>query len=267
MEYEGLILQKEGNIAIIKLNRPEKLNALTKPMVEKALPSVAEELRKDKDVRVVVITGMGRGFCGGFDVADMAAMGSEVETNKVGARETMLEFMKCFALSLQNLEKPAIAAINGAAVGIGITLAAFCDIRIASEDSIFTMAFVKRGVVPDCGSTYILPRLMGLSKTLELMFTGDIIDAKEAERLGLVDKVVPSKDLMNVTMELAGKIAQGPPITIKLIKEAAYRGIYNSLEQQLEFETCANELCMKTEDHHEGVKAFLEKREPVFRGQ
>ena len=266
MEYEGLILQKEENVATIKLNRPEKLNALTRKMVEEVLPSVIEELRKDKDVRVVVITGMGRGFCGGFDVSDMAVLGSEIEADKIGARGRLAEFMRSFALPLQNLDKPAIAAINGVAVGLGITLAAFCDIRIASEDSIFSMAFVKRGVVPDCGSTYVLPRVMGLSRALELMFTGDIIDAKEAARLGLVDKVVPGNDLMKVTMELAQKIAQGPPITIKLIKEAAYKGLYNSLEQQLEFETCANELSMKTEDHHEGVKAFLEKREPIFKG-
>ena len=107
---------------------------------------------------------------------------------------------------------------------------------------------------------------MGLSRALQLMFTGDIIDAKEAERVGLVDKVVPGEDLMKVTMELAQKIAKGPPITISFIKQAAYRGINNNLEQQLEFESSANELCMRTEDHHEGVRAFLEKREPIFRG-
>lgn len=264
MEYEGLILEKEKGIATITLNRPEKLNALTKAMMEDSFPRATEDVRKDDDIRVLIITGAGRGFCAGADVSDLAA-GDVV--GKGGTRWQLLEPLAAsHALPLHNLEKPTIAAINGVVAGAGVSLAALCDIRIASENARFVFAWVLRGLIPDCGATYSLPRILGVSRALELAFTGDMFDAKEAERIGLVNQVVAAEDLMKVTRELAEKLAKRPPITLGLIKRAVYRGIVNDLEQQLDFESYAQNLCITTQDHKEAVQAFLEKREAVFRG-
>jgi 2-(1,2-epoxy-1,2-dihydrophenyl)acetyl-CoA isomerase len=264
MGYEGFILEKEGSIATITLNRPDKLNALTKKMMEDDLPAAFEEVRKDESLRVLIITGTGRGFCSGADVAEIA---EGVILGKGGPRWSRLEPLGGnLVLSLYNIDKPVIGAINGMTAGAGVSLALLCDIRIASENARFNLAFVLRGLVPDCGATYTLPRLIGVSRALELMFTGDTIDAQEAERLGLVSRVVPQDELLKVSRELAEKIAQRPPIAVGLIKRAVYNGLVNTLEQQLDFETYAQNLCLETEDHKEAVRAFLEKRQPVFRG-
>jgi 2-(1,2-epoxy-1,2-dihydrophenyl)acetyl-CoA isomerase len=262
MEYEGLELQKGGNLAMIILNRQDKLNAINKVMIEESFPQVINELSQDKEVRAIILSGAGHVFCSGIDLQDALSL---AET-KLNIREVLLKSMKSLVLPFQKLAKPIIAAINGPAVGLGVTLASYCDIRIASDKATFSLAFVNRGIVPDCGSTYFLPRLLGLSQALRLMFTGDVFDVREAERIGLVSQVVPHEELMNKARGLAEKIARQPPITVSLIKQAAYQGINNSLEQQLGFESYANEISMKSEDFQEGVKAFLEKREAVFRG-
>lgn len=265
MKYEGLTLERQNNIGIITLNRPQKLNALTKVMLEDSLPRAAEEVRKNNDIRVLIITGAGRGFCAGVDLSGLAT--GEM-ANHGDERWKLLEPLAAsWVLPLHNLEKPIIAAINGVAAGAGVSLILLCDIRIASENSSFALSFVPRGLIPDCGATYSVTRTLGISRALELMLTGDMIDAREAQRIGLVSKVVPPEDLMKTAADLAEKLAKLPPIALGLTKRAAYRGMVNDLEQQLDFETYAQNLCAGTEDHKEAVKAFLEKREAIFRGR
>lgn len=168
---------------------------------------------------------------------------------------------------LYNLEKPTIAAINGVTAGGGVYISLLCDIRIASEQAKFTLAFVRRGLIPDCGATFLLPRIAGMGRALELMYMGDAIAAEEAWRIGMVNRVGPHEQLLNMTKQLALRLAKGPPIAMSLIKRASHRGIHNTLEEQLFFETYALNLCFSTGDFKEGITSFLEKRSSVFKGQ
>ncbi len=265
MEYKDIILEKEQGIATITLNRPEKLNAVSLAMRED-LKRALREVRDDDDIRVLIVTGAGRGFCSGADVG--ATMDTVVRGEvKRESRTIVHEPISPYVLQLAKLEKPTIAAVNGAAVGVGLSIALACDIRIASENARIGPNWVRYALPPDGGGSYFLPRLVGMAKTLELVFTGDMIGAPEAERIGLVNRVVPADELMKATKELAEKIAKGPPITIELIKRAVYRGLYNDLESQIHFETYVAAIAARTEDHQEGVKAFAERRQPVFKGK
>jgi len=262
MEYEGFLLEKKGSIAVLTLNRPEKLNAITKPMTL-SYPRIIEDVRKDDNIIVLIITGAGRGFCAGEDLSQTA----EGETD---VRRLRLSYFTPPAAilsgSLQALEKPTIAAVNGVAAGGGASLAVACDIVIASENARFGFVQTKIGLIPSSGATFFLPRKVGISKAFELMYTGDVIDAREAEKIGLVSQVVPHDSLMNEATKLAEKLAQNPPIALGLIKRALYRSLNNDLEHQVEFEDFAQRICRQTQDHEEGVKAYLEKRKPVFKG-
>ena len=265
MNYNTVILTKEEGVATLTLNRPEKLNAWNEEMGREALQAV-EEIRRDSEVRVLVVTGAGRGFSSGADLTAMAQREQGLPTERVTL--STLPGVVALAYELRNLDRPTIAAVNGVAAGAGFGIALACDIRIASDQARFSQIFVKRALVPETGSTYFLTKLLGTAKACELMFTGDFVDAAEAERLGIVNKVVPHDELMNETMALAKKIASGPPLTIELIKRAIYKGFAETdLEHQLNFEMYLQRLAFATEDFKEGVTAFLEKREPKFQGK
>ena len=265
MNYNTVILTKEEGVATLTLNRPEKLNAWNEEMSREALQAV-EEIRRDSEARVLVVTGAGRGFSSGADLTAMAQREQGLPTERVTL--STLPGVVALAYELRNLDRPTIAAVNGVAAGAGFGIALACDIRIASDQARFSQIFVKRALVPDTGSTYFLTKLLGTAKACELMFTGDFVDAAEAERLGIVNKVVPHDELMNETMALAKKIASGPPLTIELIKRAIYKGFSETdLEHQLNFEMYLQRLAFATEDFKEGVTAFLEKREPKFQGK
>ena len=260
MSYETIMLTKENNIATITLNRPDKLNSVTLQMVEE-LTSALDDVSADKDIRVLLVTGAGRAFCSGFDVSMMMGVADDLI---VLPGENSIDLVM---LKFRDMVKPSIAAVNGLASGMGFSIAMSCDMRIASDASRFSQIFVKRGLIPDTGSTYFLPRLVGIAKACEMVFTGDFVDAQEAARLGIVNRVVPADEMMTSAMELATKIANGPPITIQLAKRALYRGLETDLDVQLEYEMYQQSICMKTEDFQEGVNSFLEKREAHFKGK
>ena len=266
MPYEDLLLEKEGVIATLTLNAPQKLNALTRKM-QTSLPLAVDEIAKDDEVRVVIVTGAGRGFCAGADVSAMAARDTG-EAPEMPLHMRIKHLGWPHADAFPKLNKPVIAAINGPCVGGGFSLAMSCDIRIASEAAKFSAIWISHALVPDWGATYLLPRIVGMSKALELMFTGDIFTAADAERLGIISRVVPPGDLMKVTRELANKIAQQAPIPVSLAKKMVWRGLFDGLTRQLDLETWAQAICHDTEDHKESVRAFMEKRPlPQFKGR
>ncbi len=261
MAVEGLDFTKEDGVALIRFNRPEKLNAVTEAM-RTEVHRIATELRTDDDTKVLVFTGAGEAFSTGADASELTADYSGPIEPYILKRP-----LGWWTLPVRYFPKPTIAAIPGVVAGVTFSLTLACDFRIASEKARFSMVFVKRGLVPDGGATYYLPRMVGTSKALELMLMGDTIDAKQADELGLVTKVVPHDQLMDATMELARRIAKGPSVAVELIKKGVYKGITNDLESQLDFETLAQRICFQTEDFKEGMTSFLEKRPPEFKGR
>lgn len=267
MDCEHLIYSKEAGIATITLNRPQKLNAFTSEMYQ-GLSSVIEEVEKDNDIKVLVITGTGRAFCVGADVKSLEqGLSQRPEAMSPPTEFTTEMVSKILTFPLQRMEKPVIAAINGIAAGGGLDAACACDIRIASERATFSSVFVRRGIVPTMGGTYFLPRLVGIDRACEMIWTGDLIEAREAERIGLVTRVVPHDELEAATEELAHKIASGPPLAIAQAKKLIYSGLNMDLESALLDVMRAYTALGLTEDHQEALRAFLEKREPVFKGK
>ena len=258
-----LLYSYEDGVATLTFNRPDKMNAFTTTMIE-GISKVADEVRKDDEVKVLVITGAGRGYCAGADMSYIVSLASDESRTKT--RSELTEPLGYVTSVLYNLNKPVITAINGAAVGAGLSLALIGDIRIASDHANFGAFWIRMGLVPDFGASYFLPRIVGLGKALELTLTGELIDAREAERIGLVTRVVPREDLMKVTIELALKIARGPSIAIELTKRVMCKGINGNLDTQLDLESYAQNFCLKSNDLEEAITAFKEKRDPHFRG-
>ena len=263
MTYKCLLYDVADGIATLTLNRPERLNALGDTLRDD-LHDAVTRAAEDSDVRVMILTGAGKGFCAGGDVKAMN------ENKERGASRPLMEKVAPgrdrTVLALRDAPKPVIAAVNGAAAGAGMNLALACDIRLASAAAKFAQAFVKRGLHPDWGGTYFLPRVVGAAKACELIFTGEIIDAQEALRLGIVSAVHAPEALLPAARALARKIADGPPVAIRLAKRAIYHSLECDLRQALEFETYAQNICFETQDAREGISAFVEKRPPAFRG-
>ena len=264
MTYKCLLYAIEDGVATLTLNRPERLNALGDTLRDDLHHAMIRASR-DPDIRVIVLTGAGKGFCSGGDVKAM----NEAKENR--AERPLLDRIAPLRdrvlLAMRDAPQPIIAAVNGAAAGAGMNIALGCDIRLASTTARFGETFVKRGLHVDWGGTYFLPRLVGMAKACELIFTGEMIDAAEALRLGLVSAVYPPEALMPAVRDLARKIAAGPPIAIRLAKRALYHGEGADLRSALEFETFAQNVCSETEDAKEGIRAFVEKRAPAFHGR
>ena len=271
MPYERIIFEKGEGIATITLNRPDALNAWNEQMTEETIAAI-REVSRDEDIRVLIVTGAGQAFSSGADVGRLedTFLKGKTPIVETGVGRWMLGKPAAItvALELRNLGKPVIAAVNGAAVGVGLSVALACDVRIASEDARFIAAWVKRGLVPDGGGSYLLPRLVGPGMAAKLIFTGDAIDAKEAARIGMADEVVSQRDLMKAAKELARRIAQNPPLALKMAKQTLYRGIDESdLESQIDYEIYLQYALFNTEDFKEGLKSFMEKRNPKFVGR
>ena len=256
------LYEQSDGIATITLNRPERLNAITFEVYHELTDFLAK-LRDEEDVRVVIITGAGRAFCSGGDVRDIigALQGRDAEG--------LLEFTRLTCDLIRNmraLPKPIIASLNGITAGAGACVALASDIRIAAEEAKIAFVFVKVGLAgTDMGATYLLPRVVGLAKATELLMTGDFIEAQEAERIGLYNRVVPRAQLEAATRQFAEKLANGPTLGVAKTKEMLNRELHMSFESALEAEAVAQALCMQTTDFKEAHAAFIEKRPAIFR--
>jgi 2-(1,2-epoxy-1,2-dihydrophenyl)acetyl-CoA isomerase len=264
MAEDFLEAVKDG-VAVLTLNRPDRLNALSPRMLQgllEALPRLAE----DPAVGAVVLTGAGRAFCAGGDVKAMAeareAEGVTLEERAQGLRSRM-EVSRW----LHELPKPTIAMVRGAAAGAGLSLALACDLRIAGDSARFGTAFARVGYPGDFGGSFFLSALVGTAKARELYFTADLVDAAEAHRLGLVNRVVPDARLEDETLTLAARLARGPQIAYRYMKRNLNAAEHGTLAEVLDLEAWHQARCGLTEDHREAARAFVEKREPVFRGR
>jgi len=260
MEFKNILYEKRDGIATITINRPQAMNAMNAETIPEILSGL-EDAEKDENVRVVVITGAGeKAFCAGLDLKPMRDINviKAVETSRLGQKLT---------LAIEELGKPVIAAINGYALGGGLELAMACDIRIASEKARVGQPEVNVGLIPGWGGTQRLPRLVGKGIAKELIFTGKMIDAKTAERIGLVNMVVPPERLKSAVEELAKEIMSKSPIAIKLVKELINNSIETDQSTGLIHEAEAFGILSSTEDYREGISAFLEKRKPEYKGK
>lgn len=262
MDYEGFTVEQSEGIVTITLNRPDKLNALNIKETFQ-IYELLEEFDKDKAVRAVILTGTGRAFSAGHDVDELADTSRTIVDEEAGERSAVL-----FTRRLYNMEKPTIAAINGIAVGAGLAITLPFDIRIASDNAKFGFVFPKRGLASvDFGCTWFLPRLVGAGWAAELLLTGDIIDAQLAERIKLVNRVVPAKELTTAARQLAAKLASGPPLGLRMTKRALALAATSNLASALDYECAVETFCLQTKDHQEGIKSFFEKRGAVFTGE
>lgn len=259
---EELLYEVADRIATITLNRPEKLNAFTGPMIDRWAWALGEAQR-DPDVNVVVVTGAGRAFCAGGDVERMG----EGAPTPLDHKQALWENIHRIPKLLDVMDKPVIAMVNGAAVGAGMGMALMCDLRVASEEARFSTGYVNVGLVPGDGDAFFLPRLCGIARALELLWTGDFIDAREAERLGIVNRVVPSSRLQEETYALARKIADGPQVAIRLTKRLAYQSLRLDLKTHLDLASSHMAVVRETEDHKERVRAFKERRQSKSDGR
>ena len=252
------------HVATITLDRPEVKNALNRELYGR-LEQAFRDAHADPDVRCVIVTGAGSAFCSGDDVREIM-LNPNASTPATRQRDPKPRPTPAAMAALQ-CDKPVIAAVNGAAVGWGMDLMLFCDIRIASDRAKFGELFIKRGLVSDLGGLWRLPQIVGPSKASELLFTGDIIDAAEAERIGLVSRVVPHDDLMPAALEMARKIAANPPIAMRFMKQGLRMGVHGDPNEIGAYVMNALAYLFTTEDHREGALSFVEKREPVFKGR
>lgn len=274
MSYETIKLEKKDGVGIITLNTPDNRNALSTKL-GRELSQCIDDVEKDDDVKVVVLTGAGKGFCSGAALPEMAQTAEIVlkggtPTNTIFGPNLREEYDSFLMISyrLNKMARPTIAAVNGTAIGGGFSMALACDMRVAAESAHFQMAFVKRGVIPDIGGTYYLARLVGVAKACEIVLIADMIDAKEALQMGIVNKVVPNDELMKTVMEMAAKLIKNSPLAVQAAKKALYQALIEpDMLQHFRYEIIVNRLLLDGSDFQEGVLSFMEKREPKFTGK
>jgi len=267
MDYKEIVVEVQDYIATITLNRPQKLNAYTALMGDE-LTQAYTSLGQRSDVRVIVMTGAGRGFCSGADVGGVFQKQIDERSQEASARAAQIVHPRAgLHYALHNCPKPTIAAINGVALGIGLTLTLLQDIRIMAEEASVGAIFARMGLMPELGSTFMLPRLIGLAKALELTYTARVVKAKEALEIGLVNQVVPGEGLMTAVREMASQIAALPPLALAVAKRALHQGAENDFDAAVQSETFGLDYLFKTKDHKEAVAAFLEKRPAQFEGK
>ena len=262
--YETIQFEAASHIATITFNRPDVFNAFN-DQFSRELLSALKDAERHADVRAVIITGAGKAFSSGQDLGDLRK--KYVPGHMPHLADDLRRRYDPIIKKIAEMDKPVIAAINGVAAGAGCSLALACDMRIASEQAIFIEVFINVGLIPDSASTFFLPRLVGLGRAMELCCTGRKVDAEEALRIGLVNRVVPAGELLTAAQALAGRLASLPGRGIALTKQLLHKSFEHTLDEQLVAEAFAQETAGMTADHYEGVVAFIEKRKPVFTGK
>ena len=258
-----LLASAENGVARLVMNRPERLNALNGELAS-ALDKAFERIARDPSVRVVLLTGAGRAFCAGGDLTDIGAAREDLDFQRL---EPILRAGMSAVLRMATLPQPVIAAVNGPAAGAGMNLALAADLRVAAEEASFGQNFARVGLFPDYGGTYFLPRLAGPAKAAELFYTGEMIDARTALGLGLVNRVVPGRELEAEAGALAARLAAGPPLAVRAVKQTLFGSDREALERALEAEAAQQKICFASEDCREGIRAFFAKRAPSFTGR
>jgi 2-(1,2-epoxy-1,2-dihydrophenyl)acetyl-CoA isomerase len=266
MEYKQIICDKSDRVMTITLNRPDKLNAYSEIMVHEILAALADA-RDDDECRAVILTGSGRGFCSGGDISRDFQYPTRYRGHRMESMLEMRENMHQLVTFLRRFDKPTIAAVNGAAVAGGLTLALSCDFRIASESARLGDTSLKFALIPDEGGAYLFPKFLGLERALKMSLFSEVYPAQEAKTLGLVTEVVPDEDLMTAARAWATRLADGPPIAIRTTKRMMYKQETMSLENALEDAALGTMVVNYCDDVKEGIAAFHEKRKPVFRGR
>ena len=265
MPYENIILEIEEQVAVVTLNRPDKLNAISSELHEEIM-QVCRQLGEDDGVRVVIWTGAGRGFCSGVDLTAARQQGEHQPRSE---RIDEYGWVGRQAIEIyRNLNKPTIAAVNGVAAGAGMSLALACDMRVGSASSRFKTVFIERSLSPDSGMSFFLPRIVGASRAFDLVYTSRFVDADEAYRIGLLDRLVPAESLLDEAKELARQIAFWPPVAMQMSKRVMQRGMESDLEEQLQYETHGIVFGRRApHDVEEAAASFREKRPPDFTGE
>jgi enoyl-CoA hydratase/carnithine racemase len=266
MSYSQILFEKDGAVATLTMNRPEKLNAYSEIMVHEILAALAD-VRDDDSIRAVILTATGRGFCSGGDISRDFQYPARYRGHRLESMLEMRENMHALIRFLYRFDKPVIAAINGAAVAGGLTLALACDFRIAAESARLGDTSLKFALIPDEGGAYFFPRAMGMDRALKMSLLSEIYPARQALELGLVTEVVADAELMDRARALAQKLAEGPPIAIRLTKRMMYKQRTMELDNALEDAAMATLVSNYTEDVKEGTAAFHEKRKPRFQGK
>jgi 2-(1,2-epoxy-1,2-dihydrophenyl)acetyl-CoA isomerase len=256
MDFQKIAFRIDGPVATLQLNRPRAFNAIDEDMIGE-LGEALREASADPQVKAFILTGSGRAFCFGADVSEFQRLR---EQGGAASLETLLSKAQEAMQVLYDMPKPTLAVLNGFASGLGLDLALACDLRIASERVKLSEAFVGMGLVPDGGGTFLLPRLVGFSRAAELIFTGDPITAREAERIGLINRVVPASELGKAAEDLARKLAGGPPLAVSLAKKAMKRNLRGDFRDALKVEADFQKLCLASPEHREAVRSFLERR-------
>jgi enoyl-CoA hydratase/carnithine racemase len=257
---ENLRFEIADRIATITLDRPARMNAFTFEMID-AWAEALVECRRNDAVRVVIVTGAGTAFCSGGDIVEMK---ERLKNSPAQRKNELFNRIQRIPLALEDLDKPVLVAVNGVATGAGMDLALMGDIRYAARSARFAETYVKVGLVPGAGGTHFLPRIVGAAKALELFWTADFIDAAEAERIGLVNKVLPDAELMPFVRSVAAKIVQAPSLSVRFIKRAVQQGLRNDLRTNLDLISSHYAVVTAGADHREAVEAFIAKRKPVF---
>lgn len=262
MAEPHVLYEVEGAVAVISFNRPKKQNAFSAEMIE-LLHRFFDKARRDDAIKGIILTGKGDAFCAGGDVRAMA----EGKLRAWDMKKFLWEGVHRIVLLLEDLDKPIIAAVNGAATGAGMGLALMSDLRICSERARFAESFVKLGLVAGDGDAYFLPRIVGVGKALELLLTGDLITAEQALQFGIVNKLVPHGQVMTASLAMMERIISNPPLAVRMMKRAIYQAQTSTLRSHLDYISSQISLLTETEDHLEAARAFMEKRKAVFRGR
>ena len=268
MSEARIIVEKSKGVARVTINRPEKHNAMD-PLFFREFGPRVDELSQDPEVRAIILTGAGRSFCSGIDIVSLADVARESASATILGSSLGEPFgpLQSVVTSLRACRKPVIAAVNGFASGMGVSLLCLCDQRVASDQASFAPGFIRMGLAGEFGITYLLPRLIGFPLALKFMSTSETRDARWAEKAGFVEEVVSPENLMETAQALAAKLAEMPPLALGMVKELMYQGLESNFDYQLQSEAYAASILLRTEDFQEAARAFLEKRPPTFKGR